>query len=64
MKKRYKIQGGEEYPTYNIKKEGYLNWPYLAQELPSITRDFLKHRGKDRSEAKTRKKTWADTECS
>ena len=50
-------QGGEEYPTYNIKKEGHLDWPYLAWELPSKTHDFMKDRGKDRSDGKTRKKS-------
>ena len=64
MKKRYKSQGGEEYSTCNIKKEGYLNWPYLAWELPSKTRDFMKDRGKYRRDGKARKKAWADIECS
>ena len=28
-------QGGEEYPTYNKKKEDQLRWTHLAQELLS-----------------------------
>ena len=56
MKKRYKCQGGEEYSTFNIMKEGHLDWSHLAWELPSKTRDFMKDRGKDRRDGKTRKK--------
>jgi hypothetical protein len=35
MKKHYKESRGEEYPTYNIKKEGHLDLSALMQELPS-----------------------------
>ena len=51
-----KLQG-EEYPTFNIKQEGGLDWAYLAQELLSKIRDCTKDRGKDRRDGKTRKKT-------
>jgi len=43
--------------SYIQYKEGRLTgWSYVAQELPSKTRDFWKDRGKDRSDVKTRKK--------
>jgi hypothetical protein len=28
---------GKEYPTYNKRKEGYLDWSHLTYELPSKT---------------------------
>jgi hypothetical protein len=28
-------QRRKKYPTYNKKKEGYMDWLHLAQELPS-----------------------------
>jgi hypothetical protein len=35
MKEYCRGEGGEEYATYNKKKEGELDWLCLAWELPS-----------------------------
>jgi hypothetical protein len=33
----HRAKGREEYLTYNIKKEGLLDWSQIALELPSET---------------------------
>jgi len=50
---RTQRQGGKENPTYNKTDEDWLDWSWLAKELPSKTC----HSREDRSEGKTRKKT-------
>ena len=46
-------QEGKGQPTYNKKREGYLDWSHLAGELPSETCYWRK----DIKDRKMRKKT-------
>ena len=58
-----KTKGGNEHTAYKRTKEDYLDWSYLAQELPTTTCYERKNTSQDRSEvsSKTSKQTQAGT---
>ena len=57
MKKRYKNSRRRGIFYIQYKEGRPSDGSHLAQELPSKTRDFMKDRGKNRRDGKTRKKT-------
>jgi hypothetical protein len=48
----------EEYPTWNKKTEGQLDWSHLTTKLPSKTSYWRKDKGGDRSDKEDVRSYW------